>query len=608
MTALAGEGRKMAGYDRDFLRLLTDKLNIVEVASSYLHLEKKGGTYWACCPFHHEKTASFHVDENRQFYHCFGCGASGNVIKLVQELENVDFGDAVKLLAERANLPLPQSGFDGERTAELKRKRDTLLKIMNDSAHFYLDNLNSGKADAHIEYILKRGIPANIVRSFGLGASLNSQDLPKFLLAKGYSRQDIVDSGAVNEVEGRLSDSQSGRLIFPIINAFDEVIAFGGRAIRPTDFAKYKNTKETLIFNKSKTLYNINKLKKAAPRGRAERRHNGRGLHGRALSLSGGVPQRGGKHGHFAHSGAGAHDKALLHHRAHKLRRRRRRSEGQHARAGDTQKRGRGGARGAPSRRARPDEVIKQRGPEAYRACLDAAMPLVDYKLEVSRRAHDLTKPEEKLKYVGEALKVVRTAETAAEREMMLKNLRDETGISFEALSRDLQQIPAAPQEKGGDVPKKPADTADAVLKASRFVVAAYLFGARYTQDEDIDAVPFASDVHSLIAGYVKSKAMLGEKITLSEIFDFFDKDTPEYDELCRVLDLDDGENLESEVSRKCFFDCLRRLKAESIAQAIEEVKRQFNAADDAESRSRATALLQQLFEQKKKIMSGDIR
>ena len=255
-----------------------------------------------------------------------------------------------------------------------------------------------------------------------------------------------------------------------------------------------------------------------------------------------------------------------------------------------------------------PDEVIKQRGPEAYRACLDAAMPLVDYKLEVSRRAHDLTKPEEKLKYVGEALKVVRTAETAAEREMMLKNLRDETGISFEALSRDLQQIPAAPQEKGSDVPKKPADTADAVLKASRFVVAAYLFGARYTQDEDIDAVPFASDVHSLIAGYVKSKAMLGEKITLSEIFDFFDKDTPEYDELCRVLDLDDGENLESEVSRKCFFDCLRRLKAESIAQAIEEVKRQFNAADDAESRSRATALLQQLFEQKKKIMSGDIR
>ena len=455
MTALAGEGRKMAGYDRDFLRLLTDKLNIVEVASSYLHLEKKGGTYWACCPFHHEKTASFHVDENRQFYHCFGCGASGNVIKLVQELENVDFGDAVKLLAERANLPLPQSGFDGERTAELKRKRDTLLKIMNDSAHFYLDNLNSGKADAHIEYILKRGIPANIVRSFGLGASLNSQDLPKFLLAKGYSRQDIVDSGAVNEVEGRLSDSQSGRLIFPIINAFDEVIAFGGRAIRPTDFAKYKNTKETLIFNKSKTLYNINKLKKL-------RRAGGlkdvimvegymdalslyqAGFRNVVASMGTSLTQEQARMIKrycttvlISYDGDGAGQKANM--RGLEILK----SEGVEVRV-------------VPLPDGLdPDEVIKQRGPEAYRACLDAAMPLVDYKLEVSRRAHDLTKPEEKLKYVGEALKVVRTAETAAEREMMLKNLRDETGISFEALSRDLQQIPAAPQEKGGDVPEE---------------------------------------------------------------------------------------------------------------------------------------------------------
>ena len=105
-------------YDRDFLRLLTEKLNIVDVASSYMHLEKKGGTYWACCPFHHEKTASFHIDENRQFYHCFGCGVSGNVITLVKEMENVDFGDAVKLLAEKANLPLPENSVgDGVRGA-----------------------------------------------------------------------------------------------------------------------------------------------------------------------------------------------------------------------------------------------------------------------------------------------------------------------------------------------------------------------------------------------------------------------------------------------------------------------------------------------------------
>ncbi|MBO5327560.1 MAG: DNA primase, partial [Clostridia bacterium] len=248
--------------NQEFLQTLKDKLNIIDVAGNYFNLERKGSTYWACCPFHHEKTASFALNESDQYYHCFGCGASGDVIKLVSEMETLDFMDTVKLLAEKAKLPMPQTDFDSEKTAELKRKRDTLLKIMNDCAHFYLNNLNSGKADEHIEYILKRQIPSNLVRKFGLGASLNFTDLPKYLLSKGYSKQDIIDSGAVNEVDGRLIDSQGGRLVYPIINALDEVVAFGGRVLKKTDFAKYKNTKETLIFNKSKTLYNINLLKK----------------------------------------------------------------------------------------------------------------------------------------------------------------------------------------------------------------------------------------------------------------------------------------------------------------------------------------------------------
>ena len=596
------------GYDRDFLRLLTEKLNIVDVASSYIHLEKKGGTYWACCPFHHEKTASFHIDENRQFYHCFGCGVSGNVITLVREMENVDFGDAVKLLAERANLPLPQTSFDGEKTAEVKRKRDTLLKLMNDCAHFYLDNLNSGKADAHIEYILSRGIPAGVVRSFGLGASLNYYDLPKFLLAKGYSKQDMIDSGAVNEVEGRLSDAQGGRLIFPIINAFDEVVAFGGRALKKTDFAKYKNTKETLIFNKSKMLYNINRLKKLRRAGGLKEvimvegymdtisLHQG-GFKNVVASMGTSLTQEQARLLKrycntvlISYDGDGAGQKANM--RGLEILK----SEGLDVRV-------------VPLPEGLdPDDVIKQRGAEAYRECLDNAMPLIDYKMSVARRAFDISKPEDKIKYVGEALKIVRSAETSAERELMLKDLRDETGISYESLSRDLQQIPAEKQEREEEQTKISADSADVNVKASRFVAAAFLFGARYTRDMNIDEIPFASDVHSLVASYVKSKALLGEKVTLSELFDFFDEGTPEYEELCRILDLNDGENLEGEVPQKYFSDCVARLKSDSIAQAIEEVKKQFAAADGIEEKRQAAALLQQLIKQKEKIKSGDIR
>ena len=596
------------GFDKDFLNLLTDKLNIVDVASSYMHLEKKGGTYWACCPFHHEKTASFHIDENRQFYHCFGCGVSGNVITLVKEMENVDFVDAVKMLAERANLPLPKTTFDGERAAEVKRKRDTLLKIMNDCAHFYLDNLNSGKAEAHINYILSREIPAGVVRSFGLGASLNYSDLPKFLLAKGYSKQDMIDSGAVNEVEGRLSDAQGGRLIFPIINQFDEVVAFGGRALKKTDFANYKNTKETRIFNKSKMLYNINRLKKLRRAGGLKEvimvegymdtvsLHQG-GFKNVVASMGTSLTQEQARLIKrycstvlISYDGDSAGQKANM--RGLEILK----SEGIDVRV-------------VPLPDGLdPDDVIKKLGAEEYRKCLDSAMPLIDYKMKVARMGYDLNKPEDKVKYVGDALKVVRSAERAAERELLLKNLRDETGISFEALSRDLQQVPAERQERNEEKPKMAEDSADVNKKASRFVAAAFLFGADYTGGVDVDGVPFADDVHKLIASYVKSKMLFGEKITLSEIFDFFEEGTPEYEELCRVLDLNDGENLNGDVQRRYFDDCLRRLRSDRITKAIDEVKRQYAAADDVEEKRRAAEVLQQLIEQKEKLKSGDIR
>ena len=205
----------MGGVDQEFLRELKEKVNIVEVAESYVTLEKRGATYWACCPFHHEKTPSFAINEAGQYYHCFGCGESGDVIRFVSEMESLEFMGAVKMLAERANVPMPETGDDNAKTAELKRKRDTLLKILNDCAHFYLNNLNSGKADAHIDYILKRQIPSNMVRAFGLGASLNFTDLPKYLLSKGYTQKDIVDSGTVNEANGRLTDAQGAGLFSP---------------------------------------------------------------------------------------------------------------------------------------------------------------------------------------------------------------------------------------------------------------------------------------------------------------------------------------------------------------------------------------------------------
>lgn len=594
----------MSGVDQEFLRTLKDKLNIVDIAGGYFNLEKRGANYWACCPFHHEKTASFSINEAGQFYHCFGCGASGDIIKLVSEMETLDFFDTVKLLAERARLPMPETTFDSQKTAEQKRKRDTLLRLMNDCAHFYLDNLNSGKADAHIEYILSRRIPSGVVRSFGLGASLNFTDLPRYLLAKGYSKQDMIDSGTVNEVDGRLVDSQGGRLIYPIINAMDEVIAFGGRVLKKTDFAKYKNTKETVIFNKSKTLYNINLLKKLK---RTQTIKEVIMVEGYMDTIS--LYQAGFKNVVASMGTSLTQDQARLIKRYTDTVLISYDGDGAGQKAnmrGLEILKGEGlNVKVVPLPEGLdPDDVIKQRGREGYQACLDAAMPLIDYKLSVAKKGFDLTKTEDKRRYVSEAIKIIKTAESSAEQEDLLKRLRSETGITYESLSRDLNAAPQQTEIKKEDRAER-RDNASASLKASRFVIASFLFGADYTDGVDISSIAFGNEIHTILAKYVLSKRLLEEKIHLSEIFEFFEENTSEYEELTRILDFSDGASFSGEIAEKYFNDCLLKLKLDEIDNNISSLSSALTATEEVDVRKKIAGQIAQLLKQKEKIKNG---
>lgn len=597
----------MSGVDQEFLRTLKEKVNIVDVAGGYFSLEKRGGSYWACCPFHHEKTPSFAINEAGQYYHCFGCGESGDVIRLVSKMENVEFMESVRFLAERANMEVPASDEDSRKTAEQKRKRDVILKILNDCAHFYLANLNSGKADGHIKYILDRKIPSNIVRTFGLGASLNFSDLPKYLLSKGYSRQDIVDSGAVNEADGRLTDAQGGRLIFPIINAYNEVIAFGGRLLQKANFAKYVNTRDTLVFNKRKNLYNINLLKKLK---RSQTVNEVIMVEGYMDTIS---LYRAGFKNVVASMGT-----SLTQDQARLIKRYTDNVLISYDGDGAGQK---ANIRGLDILKGEglnvkvvplpegldPDDVIKKLGAEEYRNCLNGALPLIDYKLSSAKRGYDISRTEDKLKYISEALAIIRGADSESEKEDLLKRLCAETGISFESLKRDLEAKPAAPPaQKIESKPVKKRDMSDALTKASRFVIASFLFEADYVKDADISAIPFGNDIHAIIAKYIRSKKLMEEDIRLSELFGFFDADTPEYAELEHILDYSEGFGFENdEVAARYFNDCITRLKVDEIDSKIEEEKRRLQTAPDNEERARIAGAITRLTKQKDKIKNG---
>ncbi len=581
------------GLDNEFLAQLKRKNDIVEVIGSYISLDRKGTNYWACCPFHHEKTPSFSVNSIDQYYHCFGCGASGDVISFVREIESIDFIDAVKILAERIHLPMPDMNLDSERTLEQKRKRDEVLKILNVCAHFYLDNLNSGKADAHIQYILDRKLSPPTVRRFGLGASLDFKTLPQFLLDQGFRRDDILESGAVTASEkGRLVDAQGGRLIFPIINAFDDVIAFGGRVLEKTDFAKYKNTKETIVFNKSKTLYNVNLVKRQKKASGLKNLvmtegymdtislwqagfHNVVASMGTALTKEQArLAKRYADDVLISYDGDFAGQKGAI--RGLEILR----DEGVNVRVV------------ALPEGLDPDDVVKRYGSEGYQKCLDEAMPLIDFKLDVLGRQYDLTKTEEKREYIREALKVIREADSESVREDLLKALRDRTGMTFESLRRDLDHAPAMPAGHEEAEPVRREDGADRNVKASRFILASILFHAKYARNFDLSGVKFDDPVHNIIAEYIIGRKNRGENIRASDLFEIFDENTPE---LSAILDLSIGDAFSTAESERYFDGCVKTLMRQQIERELNELSAKCDAETELAKKKQYTRRILEL-------------
>ena len=236
-----------------FLDDLNGRLSIVDVVSSYLPLTKKGGNYWGLCPFHHEKTPSFSVNEARQSFHCFGCGKGGGMIRFVMEIENLSFPDAVRKLADQAGLQVPEDSMgDGQ----WREKRKRILELNKEAARFYRSMLTDPRGEAVAAYIRdKRRISPKFSTRFGLGAAPDAWD--SLILAmrdKGYDKSDLIDAGlAVAGKGGGIYDKYRNRLMLPVIDVRGDVIGFTSRVMDDST-PKYLNTPETAIFKKRSIL------------------------------------------------------------------------------------------------------------------------------------------------------------------------------------------------------------------------------------------------------------------------------------------------------------------------------------------------------------------
>ncbi|MBQ1848439.1 MAG: DNA primase [Clostridia bacterium] len=242
-------------FPPEFIEEVKRRNSLVDVISGYVSLRRAGSNHVACCPFHNEKTPSFTVFERSDSFYCFGCGAGGDVITFIMKAENLDYPSAVEFLAKRAGLTVPDNGYD---KSELSKKRKT-LDLNKEAAKFFHGQLVSGKYPQAMEYVEKRRL-GRAVRRFGLGYDPpNSKALANYLSSLGYTGREMNEAFLVNRGG---YDIYGGRLIFPVIDAAGNVVAFGGRAMG-NEKQKYINTTDTPAFNKRKNLYALNYAKNA---------------------------------------------------------------------------------------------------------------------------------------------------------------------------------------------------------------------------------------------------------------------------------------------------------------------------------------------------------
>ena len=580
----------MRGFDTKFLDELKSKSDITEVIGRYVHLEQRGPNYWGRCPFHHEKTASFCVNGIDQFYYCFGCHKGGDVIKFIEEIESLDFFDAVKLLAEKAKMEIPSITYEDDRIKEQKSKKETVLSILKETARFYANNLRNGDSAAHKEYIARRGLSDEILNKFGVGASLDYESLPNYLKTKGYSYDDMVLSGAVSvSSKGRYFDALAGRLIIPVIDQFNNVVAFCGRIITERkDVGKYVNTRETLVFSKGKTLFNLNNLKKhknevglkdiiiveghmdvislvqagfnnvVASMGTALTKDQARIIKRFANSV------------YISYDGDFAGQKASI--RGLEILK----DEGLEVKVVSL-----------PDG-FDPDDVIKKQGKDAYEKLLSEAKLLIDFKLDILKRTFDIGTVDGKRKFIKESLRVIASSESASEKEDLLKAMRDMTGITYESLKRELSDF-----ENGvvrTEAPIIETITGDRLSQAEKYVLHGYLFNKSYVKDVDIKSIEFPTATGKFLQQYVVKEN--GNLIKPNLVFDCADESM--HDDIKEIFKIELAENKGLDEER-FFKDCVNSLKTETIDKKIDNLTKLYKSATDIDERKAIASELKEL-------------
>tara|TARA_B100001123_G_scaffold449741_1_gene616411 strand:- start:14108 stop:15871 length:1764 start_codon:yes stop_codon:yes gene_type:complete len=430
-------------FPQRFIDELKSKADIVTVIQDYVSLKKTGATYKGLCPFHAEKTPSFHVNRDKGFFHCFGCGVGGDIFKFLELHDKMDFPDAVKQLAQRVGLPIPEIEVSNEDRASIA-ERETLLKVHEVAATWFHQQLEEPAGRRVKEQLANRGISSTTAKTLQLGfAPHGNENLKKYLQAQGFSHSVLLRSGLVVERnDGKNVDRFRGRLMIPICRETGTIIAFGGRAIAPDQQPKYLNSPETPIYNKSSTLYGLNLTRTGI-------RQNGFAVLVEGYFDFAQVYQAGFK---IVVASCGT---ALTPRQAALLRR----FTSKIVLSFDPDTAGDGAAvRSCELLVAEgfdvnvallptgedPDTLVRNHGPEEYASRLRNSRPYLEYLLERSAAKHDFTNAESRRKFLSNMLSVAAQIPDSTVRDQFADRLAHKARITEGVVRKEIRKAAAA--------------------------------------------------------------------------------------------------------------------------------------------------------------------
>ena len=419
-------------FPASFIDELIARNPIEEVVGQYVSLKRSGSNLFGLCPFHGEKTASFSVAPDKGIYYCFGCHKGGGAVNFMMEVEGLSYPDAVRALAKRAGMEVPED----EQYQSRYRQQERLWALMKEAGRFYNEQLYTPAGAQCLQYVQKRGLSKSIVTRFGMGFAPDSWNaLIVAMKKKGYTEQELIDADLVGQKNGRIYDRFRNRLMFPIIDVRGNVIGFGGRVLDDSK-PKYLNTSETLIFNKRKNLFGLNFAKKTK--------------HDYIILVEGNIDVVA-LHQHGFDNAVASLGTSLTEEHAVLLSR----YTEQVVLTYDSDEAGQRAAQRAIPMLEKvgikvkvlqmvdakdPDEFIQKFGVDRFKMLLEGSANRVEYQLNAIRKKYDLRVDDQKIAYVHEAAELICTLDSSVKREVYGGRVAESAGISMDAMKLEVNK------------------------------------------------------------------------------------------------------------------------------------------------------------------------